>query len=361
MGALFRRVSVVCILLVPLFCAGADDQPPKVEVAAVRNPVEKSYRRMIAGLDLFEANRHLAPQASLRFRLLPRQPDVDMRGIVLKVVGESFATLVPLAADNSFALDRDDRALAEDASVIPNRKRSSMTWRPMVRSPGLAENARRLGDLRLECIVGIRSGLISNHPSPWYQQQMKEQARRGKRACDTNEKYGYLLFADRPLFGVTLRDGSRTETLRFDRLYAGGGNWTEEYLAVSDSQMLLDKTYYAPIADKTWSDNTLIEFSYMDGDPATPDAAAVQPISLSGSKQEIAFEFGKTTKADVSAAMGKSHRVLFRSGYEVWLYVFEKKITERMSFEDDTELVILFDPAGVVKKLRVRKSPNIDK
>lgn len=44
---------------------------PAVQVAAPRDPVEKSYRKIVRGMDLFEQRRGLAPDASLRFKLLP--------------------------------------------------------------------------------------------------------------------------------------------------------------------------------------------------------------------------------------------------------------------------------------------------
>jgi hypothetical protein len=53
---------------------------------------------------------------------------------------------------------------------------------------------------------------------------------------------------------------------------------------------------------------------------------------------------GKSTKADVRAALGEAVVVDFDSGYAVWIY------KERPS----TELVLLFDPSGLLTKTRVR-------
>jgi hypothetical protein len=40
-------------------------------------------------------------------------------------------------------------------------------------------------------------------------------------------------------------------------------------LRFCDCQVLLDRTYYAPIWDKSWPDDTLVEFEYMtDAAPA---------------------------------------------------------------------------------------------
>src|SRR6185295_14686637 len=136
---------------------------PTVEVPSTRTPVDKSYRKMLQGVERFGREHALAPQASLRFRLLPRQPGTDMRGIKLKVVGDTTAKPVAIAADNGFTLDYDAQLWREDAAVLANRKTLSMTWRAEVRSPGVPEGMRRLGDLRLECLVGMEAGLVSNN------------------------------------------------------------------------------------------------------------------------------------------------------------------------------------------------------
>ena len=59
-----------------------------VTVSTTRDPVDKSYRRMIKGMDRFEREHALAPQASLRFRLLPRLSTAKMSGISLRIAGD---------------------------------------------------------------------------------------------------------------------------------------------------------------------------------------------------------------------------------------------------------------------------------
>ena len=68
---------------------------PQVKVDATRDPVDKSYRKMLQGVERFERDHALAPQASLRFRLLPRQPGVDMTGVQLRIAGDTVS--IPLA------------------------------------------------------------------------------------------------------------------------------------------------------------------------------------------------------------------------------------------------------------------------
>ena len=243
--------------------AGADPRGlPPIEITAMRNPVAKSYRRIARGLEVFERGRDLAPNASLRFKLLPRQQDTDMEAISMRIVGETVAIQIPVAADNTFTIPRNARALEEDAIVVPNRRAGSMTWRADIRTPGLPPNTRRLGDLRLECRVGMESGLVSNYPPS----MLGELARRIAEwhYCDQREPH-YFFFADRPLWSVTLVHGHRRQVLSVDRMYAGvsQGPMTDEDLRYCDCAVLLDRTYYAPLGDPNWPDDTLLELEYM--------------------------------------------------------------------------------------------------
>jgi len=251
---------------------------PQVEVRTLRDPVEKSYRKIVRGMELFEQMRSLAPNASLRFKLLPRSRDTNMEGITLDIVADSVTIPVPIAADNTFVLERSHRALEEDATVIPNRQARSMTWRTEIRTPGLPPNTRRLGDLRLECQVGIEADLVSD---PGFFFGPIARLIRARGYCDQREVQ-YLFFAERPLFSVTLVAGSRREILPIDQLYAGISRhpMTRSELHYCDCEILIDRTYYAPLGDRSWPDDTLLEFEYMD-DSFAP-AASDSPVRASG-------------------------------------------------------------------------------
>lgn len=236
-------------------CAAAQNAP-SVTVQATRDPVDKSYRKMIAGMEIFERHRALAPQATLRFQLLPRRPDTQLDGITLRVAGDTVSLPVPVAPDHTFTLERNQQALKEDAALIASRKTSTLTWRAQVRSPNVPEGKRRLGDLRLECLVGVEAGLLSNNSQlfAW----LGELFTSPERVCNAPDG-NYLFFAERPLLGVTLYDGNRSANLPPTMLQAGGTQ-TPATLPYCDCQVLLDRSYYAPIWDRSWSDDTLLEF-----------------------------------------------------------------------------------------------------
>jgi hypothetical protein len=232
-----------------------------------RDPVEKSYRRMLQGMDYFEQERAArAPGAALRFKLLPRKPGTDMDHITLEVIGHSFDYRVPVAPDHTFVLARDPKALEEDAVVSTNRRRLSMTWRTEIRTPGWPEGVRRLGDLRLECEVGLVADLVSND-SPVIG-RIADLFRTPKGYCDRPDTM-YLFFAERPLFSVTLVAGARREVLSIDRLYAMASDdpGLKDDLPYCDCEVLLDRTYFLPLGDHGWPDDTRVEFEYMDDRP----------------------------------------------------------------------------------------------
>lgn len=256
----------------------APDPREVIIVSGTRDPVNKSYRKMLKGMALFEKMHGLAPNASLRFKLLPRQRDTKMDGIVLEIVGDTVTIPVPLAADRTFTLERDQQALDENASVMPNRKANSLTWRTEIRTPGLPPNTRRLGDLRLECHVGMEADLVSN-VLPVIGQAANFVLRM-LGYCDRSE-VRYLFFSERPLFSVTMVAGSRREILSVDALYAGVSYdpLSTADLSYCDCQVLLDRTYFLPLGDRSWPDDTLIEFEYMD-DGNDPQAAVAPSVAV---------------------------------------------------------------------------------
>ena len=104
------------------------------------------------------------------------------------------------------------------------------------------------------------SGLISNDPQiiAWLSSMLYST----DKVCSQPDG-NYLFFTERPLFGVTLVHGERRVSLPFKMLYAGGEQ-TPASLPYCDCQVLLDRTYYAPLWDARWPDDTLLEFTYMD-------------------------------------------------------------------------------------------------
>jgi hypothetical protein len=64
-----------------------------------------------------------------------------------------------------------------------------------------------------------------------------------------------------------------------------------------------------------------------------------------------AIAAGKSTRAEVRAALGEATVIDFDSGYEVWVY--RERLKEKAK-PPPTELVLLFAPSGILAKARVR-------
>ena len=71
---------------------------------------------------------------------------------------------------------------------------------------------------------------------------------------------------------------------------------------------------------------------------------------------QAAITIGKSTKADVEAALGKAIAVTFDSGYEVWVYREKGGASGLFAppSQESAELVLLFEPGGILKKSRIR-------
>lgn len=161
-----RYGSMPALLLCFSFVTASQADPgvPVVEVqGAGSGRDKKSYRDMVAGMQVFEQQRALAPGAALRFKVLPRQAGVAMDRLTLQLAGGGGHTQVPitLAADHTFVLPMDAGAAGDHAAVRSNRKEKSLAWRADIRPPGLPQDTRRLGDLMLECKVAMAADLLA--------------------------------------------------------------------------------------------------------------------------------------------------------------------------------------------------------
>lgn len=250
--------------------APPDEPIPVVQVDGLRDADEQSYRRMIKGMDAFEKYHGLAPDARLRYRLYPRLPGVKVAGTSLTIQSDKVKLPVALASDLSFTLPRDAQALDEYAQVTSNRKSRSFAWGPDVRSPGLPANARRLGDLRLECEIDRAATLLVGYKPPLYYVI--------DAAVDVCTSFPgvWLYYGDRAVFNVTLVHGNRRQTVFSPFLY---GNQLRPFHIFYDFYpLLIDRTYTLRIADTSWPDDTIVELEYMD-DADEAGASATQPLA----------------------------------------------------------------------------------
>lgn len=262
--------AVALLVTVPAWAQQAPDPAmPAIRVEGLTDPDDQSYRAMVRGMDAFEKYHALAPAAQLRYRLYPRLPGVQAADTTLKIAGDSASIDVPLAPDLTFTLPRDARAWEERARVSTNRKSRSFAWGPDVRTPSVPANARRLGDLRLECEIDRAATLLVGFKPPAYHviDALVD-------VCTTYPG-AWLYYGERPVFNVTLVHGQRRESLFAISLY--GNMLLKPFQLFYDFYpLLIDRTYTLKIADTSWPDDTLVELEYMDD--ARDAVAATEPV-----------------------------------------------------------------------------------
>src|SRR3569832_2543273 len=87
-----KRLAAAALSILCLIAWGQQKPADKTSLGSVTvagsMPVEKSYRKMVEGMDLFDRLRAAhAPAAQLRFRLLPRKRGTNMDDVQLEVIG----------------------------------------------------------------------------------------------------------------------------------------------------------------------------------------------------------------------------------------------------------------------------------
>jgi len=217
----------------------AQEDPPAVQVSGVRNPELRSYRNIVAGLDAFEEHHALAPNATeLRFRLLPKrgQPPLDKgEPLLVRIVGSGDAVVLPVTADATFTVPRIQAMLDENADMILNRKKGLVDGLPQVRTPGLPDNVRRLGDVRLECQVLTA---IGKREMGFLLRATISTVMFSGNWCG-QKKAQFWFSAARPLQSAVIRENGREGEVKVQK-------WS----------------FLPPVGDETWSNDALIELSY---------------------------------------------------------------------------------------------------
>ena len=221
----------------PAAAAPGEDEPSTVHVKALRNPEVRKYKTILAGLDTFEKHHALAPKVpELRFRLqprrgagLPQQPAVRIEG--------RHDFLMPLALDaaNRFSVPRSEAALDAAGELVLNQKRTDYQIVPEVRTPGLPQNVRRLGDLRLECKVMID---MVKEEAPLLLVLGVNGVLRTRDWCSffsERERGATFAFkAGAPIVDAVLHEGKRSKALETEndefRVGLGDAEWSDEAL-----------------------------------------------------------------------------------------------------------------------------------
>lgn len=196
--------------LIALALAAPAELPPvEVQGESTAAREQQTVADLLRVLDVFERERdRLAPQAELRIRVLPRRDLADAPALELR----HGSVREPIAVDalGRFAIPTAWRTLPADAIVRSPLLSGRLAWAVDVRTPGLPDNARRLGDLRLECRADLYGGALARgiKPPAFY-------AMRAAMDVCTSRQISYGFFADQPVFAALIRDGDRQAELAY--------------------------------------------------------------------------------------------------------------------------------------------------
>jgi hypothetical protein len=244
-------------------------EPGTVRVNGIRNPETHAYRAIVAGLDAFDARHALAPDApQLLFQARTRSgkplSEAQLKGggsnasgadaLAARLAGDDGYTLV-LALDEQgrFQVPRSQPALDADAELRLSKKSSDVRVWPWVRTPGLAANQRRLGDIRLECQVFVA---IAKKEAPLHIVLLGNAVMLGSDWCafmkDKERTWDVSMPA--ALGAAVLREGARTMALR-----------------------VRGSRFDVPIGDTSWSNDAIVEVQFAPGDDANNNPSSKAP------------------------------------------------------------------------------------
>jgi hypothetical protein len=260
--------AVLACAALPAFAAEPDkelDERGTVHINAMKDPELKSYRALVAGLDKFDDLHALAPGVpQLRFQVESRaKADAPPAAepLAARIAADDFSIPLILDQDARFSVPRSRAAYDAKAELILNRKQRAARVETYVRTPGLADDRYRMGDVRLDCQVKIAIGkeeipfwanalvnsvMLTTDWCSWFKGAVPKGGDR-----NWPQKTGAALSA------ATLREGERSMPLKVD-----------------------GKTFRLPIGDTSWSNDAMVELVFAQ-DAGTPlEAAPGAPAAM---------------------------------------------------------------------------------
>jgi hypothetical protein len=272
-GTLERVAAIAGWAAFTMSCPSTHAQPAaasdtqQVDVTAPRPGArdEKTLAQLLRAQDVFARHRALAPDATLGFRLYARLDPRDLERLRLFRVDGSQRREVPLDARQRFELDPAWSRAEADRGVLlqTNLPDGAVAWKVDVRTPGIPDDRRRLGDLRLECEADTFHGDLQRG----LRTPISAVLDASDELCLLDDAQAW--FAERPVFGVTLVDGARRRTLPYRYLH--GSNGTLALAALFDwPYALRDRTWFLPLDDRSWPDDTQVVLDAMDDPQPEP-------------------------------------------------------------------------------------------
>lgn len=130
-----------------------DSSTSRVEVSSQKGLELKSYSQMQKGLKAYAEYNKLAPNSELFFILVPRSKKLSLEGVTMRLASDETSINIPIDADGRFQLPDIALKHEDEYDLILNKPKGQFYFKPDVKSANLANDVKRMGDLRLECQV----------------------------------------------------------------------------------------------------------------------------------------------------------------------------------------------------------------
>lgn len=305
---------------------------------------KKTLAQLFKAQALFDRFHGMAPEASLKFKVYARTQAETTQALELGLVTPTGRQPVALDAESRFTIDPAWRALDERTEVRSRLADGRVTWRPDIRTPGLSQGERRLGDLRLQCRVGFDSGVARGLTGlAWLLSfAFKE--------CEDPE-WSPSNFADSPVFAVTLVHGGRWLTVSEGLLHGLRDGSGQSY---DWGYSLRERMFRVPLGDTTWPDDTRVVLEGMD-DPPTPPEPGLDELADPWARSALKLSPGVAVD-EVVSHMGKADDdTRFESGRRLLRHLHGLHGTDARAGQPRLELVTLFGADGRLLKSTLRR------
>ncbi|WP_457442517.1 hypothetical protein [Roseateles sp. P5_E4] len=341
-------MNLSMVLLAGALALPASAPPPEAQLGRVEVQGEaaaarerKTLGQLFKAESLFDKHHALAPTAALKFKVYARTQAETTQALELGLMTRGGRQPVVLDAEDRFVVDPTWHALDERIEIRSRLADGRVTWRPDIRTPGVPEGERRLGDLRLQCRVAFGSGVARG--TDFFGGLFSF-------AFDDcwDRDWSPSNFADTPIFAVTLVHGERRLTLS-ERLLHGlrdGGGPKYDW-----GYSLRERMFRLPMGDASWPDDTRVVFEAMD-DPPSPPEVELQALKSGWAQAALTLAPG-LTPAEVAQRLGPaSDDTRFESGRRLQRHLHEIRTPAGPL---QLELVSLFDASDRLLKSSLRR------
>lgn len=207
-----------------------------VVVHGVAGSFQARYRDLLRGAETFNKKHFYASASELKFFASGAAVAEPVTPLDIKFETRDSFYDIHLDEAGFFVLPDPGQIDFKDSAMVANRKEGNVDVYPIVRTPADGTSLTHLGDLRLECEV---SWAIQKRAVPVY---IRSAFFIAGRSCHSKH-ISVSFYSPMPLVSATMRYGQRVEVFLPDR----------------------DRhSYRIPVYDKTWPDDTVIEFRYLD-------------------------------------------------------------------------------------------------